>query len=98
GADSHAEAIDRSRGRAEARALAEDLVGLGAAFPFFLAHAVTEILVDPGDQAAAERGAEIRGLRGAQRLLSRQHLAVDLQDSRLGIGEQGAHLAVERAE
>ena len=39
---------------------AEDLVGLGAALPFLAALPVAQVLVDPGDQAACERRAEMR--------------------------------------
>jgi hypothetical protein len=51
---------------AEALALAEDLVGLGHALPLFLALAVAQVLVDPGDQRTAQRHAEVGGLLGRQ--------------------------------
>ena len=65
-ADAHADAVDRDR----AIVAAEDLVGLGLRLPLLAALAVAEVLVDPGQQAAGERHAEVlrRQRVAAQRL------------------------------
>ena len=97
-ADTHAETIHRCDGSAEARALAKNLVGLGAALPFFLTGAVAQILVDPGDQRAAQWGAEVGDLGGRQVLLLGQDLAVDFQNRGLGVVQQRADFGIQRAE
>ena len=79
-ANAHAKTIDRRFGRTEAGTLAQDLVGFGAAFPFFLAHAVAQIFVDPGNQAAAQWNTEVGRLAAAERLLFGQDAAVDFKD------------------
>ena len=70
-ADTHAQAVDRHRSRLAHRRLAEDLVGFSAALPLFLRHPVAEILVDPRNQRAGERHAEVVG-RHARRCSSRR--------------------------
>jgi len=62
GADAHAQAVDRDAARAAEGRVAQDLVALGAALPFFLALTVLDGYVDPGDQAAGQgRVAEVLG-------------------------------------
>ena len=96
-AHAHAEAVDRHRRRAETFALAEDLVGLGHALPLFLGHAIAQVLVDPRDQRAAQRHAEVGRLGGRQAALGGDHLAVDLQDGALGVVQQRLDRGVQRA-
>ena len=82
-ADADADAIDGNRLVAGE---AENLVRLGLALPFFLALAVAEVLVDPGNQAAGERHAEmLGGIGGAAERLG--HAAVDFENGRRRIGE-----------
>ena len=91
-ADADADAIDGNR---LVPCEAEDLVRLGLPLPFFLALAVAQILVDPRDQAAGERDAEVLGRIGgaAERL---GDAAVDLQNGRGRIGELLPHAAAGR--
>ena len=42
--------VHRYSGSTKTGANAHDLVRLGHAFPFFLAHPVTHVFVDPGDE------------------------------------------------
>ena len=98
-ANAHADRVDRDR---RIRA-AEDLVRFRAAFPFFLAHPVAQVLGDPRDQAARQRNADVR-CREAVVAQDARHLAVDVEDRRLRIVEQAlrremrlAHLLQELA-
>ncbi|CAN0627157.1 protein of unknown function [Burkholderia multivorans] len=95
-ADPHAQAVDRDRARLAHCRLAEDLVGFRAALPLFLRHAVAEILVDPRDQRAGERHAEV-ARRHRIAVHRGQHAAVDVEDRRRRIGELLLHRAVQRA-
>ena len=65
------------------------LLRLGAALPLLAAHAVAEVLVDPRDQAAGERHAEVLG---GEALVAQDagDLAVDVEDRRRRIVEQFA--------
>ncbi len=74
-ADAHANAVDRDR----VSFAAENLVAFRLAFPLFAALAVAEILVDPRQQAARKRKAE---LLSWQRLVPqrRAHRPVQLED------------------
>src|SRR6266849_8412202 len=54
-ADAHADSVDRDR----VCFTAEDLVAFGLTFPFFATLAVAEILVDPRQQTARKRKAEL---------------------------------------
>src|SRR6185369_15636776 len=79
-AHAHAKAVDRRCRRPKARTLAQDLVGFRPGLPLFAADAVAQVLVDPGNEGAAQRYAEIRRLLGRQRLLASQYLAVDFEN------------------
>ncbi|MNO98537.1 hypothetical protein D3C76_902850 [compost metagenome] len=82
GADAHADTIDRDR----ALEAAEDLVGLGLGLPLFTALAVRQFLVDPRDQAAGQRHAEVFGRVGfAAHGLG--DLAVDVEDGAGRVGQ-----------
>ena len=82
GADAHADAIDRDR----ALEATEDLVGLGLGLPLFAALAVRQFLVDPRDQAAGQRYAEVFGrVRVAADGFG--HTAVDVEDRAGRIGQ-----------
>ena len=75
---------------------AQDLVGLDPGLPLFLGLAVAQVRVDPGDQGAGQRHAELGGVDvGA---LVRQDLAVDFEDGRRRVVQFRADLGVERAE
>ena len=90
----------RSTGTAGAPtgAPAEDLVGLGAALPLLEAGAVAEVDVDPGDQAAAERNAEMRGLGVPLIARWRSTMRGRSRGSRyFGSSSSVAHLGVQRA-
>jgi hypothetical protein len=88
-------AVDRDGRRGEALAAAQDLVGLGHALPLFFGLAVAgRSLVDPGDQAAGQRHAEVRS-RTSSRWCG--HLAVDLEDGALGVVQQRLDGGVQRA-
>ena len=83
---------------------AEDLVGLGAGLPLFLGLAVAQVLVDPGDQGAGQRHAELGGVRCRSRCVARtlrsisrmadagSSSAADLGVERAELGEQLAHV------
>ncbi len=92
GADAHADAVHRYR----ALEATEDLVGLGLAFPLFAALAVWQSLVDPRDQAARQRHAEVLG---RERLAAHgfSHLAVDIQNGAGRIGQIIGHRGMHRA-
>ena len=92
GADAHAQAIHRNR----ALVATQDLVGLGLALPLFAALAVGQLLVDPGDQAASQRHAEMIHREGlATHGLG--HLAVDIEDGTGRIGKVVGHRTVNGA-
>ena len=74
GADAHAEAVDR-----DLLGGAEDLVGFDQPFPLLAALAVFDLAVDPGEQAAGERVAELGG-RDAVAVELGGDLLVDLED------------------
>ncbi len=100
-ADAHAEAVDRNGARG-----AEDLVGFRLPFPLFAALAVVELLVDPRDQAAGQRHAEVVGRQragagqlgdaalnvenGGRRILQR---GSDVVMQHAHLGQQFAHMA-----
>ncbi len=96
-AHAHAEAVHRNRRRTETFAHAEDLVGFCHALPFFLRLAVAQVLVDPGDQATAERDAKVGSFGSGQRTLFGDHLAVDFQNGALGVVQQILNFGVQRA-
>ncbi len=92
GAHAHADAVNGNR----AGRPVEDLVALGHALPFLAALAVAKILVDPGQQAAGERMAEVadRKLCATEGL---GHRAVDVSDGAGRVVEQVADRGVRRA-
>ena len=89
GANAHADAIHGNG----VGAAAENLVGFRMTLPLFLALAIAEILVDPGNETAGERHAEVLGGETAF-AQNACHLAVDVENRRLGIVEQtlGRHV------
>src|SRR6266508_1614220 len=66
---------------------AENLVGLRTALPLLEAHAVAEILVDPGNETAGERHARMLGRKP---LVAQDpgYLAIDVENSGGGVVEQ----------
>ncbi len=99
--DTHAQAIDRDRGlgiRAECISASENLVGFRPSFPFFTRNAITQILIDPWNQVAAKRYAELPGFVSAERMLFGEHLAVDFKDRRCRIVEQRFHFRIDRTK
>ena len=90
-ADAHAQALDRHR----AGLGAEDLVGLDRRLPLLAALAVAQILVDPRNQIRRERHAEMRmrEIVGRERGADR---AVDVENGRRGVAEQGRRRPVDR--
>ena len=97
GTDADTGAVDRDHGAAEVRAQAQNFVALGHPFPFFLGCAVAQIFVNPRDQRAAQGYAEVGGFLRGQAALLGNHLAVDLQNRRLRVVQQGPDFAMERA-
>ena len=97
GAHAHAVAVHRDLAGAEVGAQTQDLVGFGHAFPFFARLAVAQILVDPRNQAAAQRHAEVGGFGSGQGALLGDDHAVDLEDGALWVIQQGLDFGVERA-
>ncbi len=94
GADAHADTVDWDR----ALEATEDLVGLGLGLPLFTALTVGQLLVDPGNQAAGQRHAEVLGRVGFA-AHGFGHTAVDVEDRAGRIGQLigdggvgGAHL------
>lgn len=97
--DTHAQTVHRNGTRArETVTQTQNLVGLGTALPFFLRLAVAQILVDPRNQVAAQRHAELLGLVSRQCVLLGQHLAVDFENRRVRVVEQRLDFGVDRAE
>ncbi len=97
-ADAHAQAIDRDHA-----AGIQNLVGFRLTFPLFTALAVVELLVDPRDQAAGQRHAEVIGRQFAA-AGGFSNLALDIQNggSRVlqlfrHVGMQHAHLSQQFA-
>src|SRR5207253_9609458 len=94
GANAHANAVHRDW----ALEATEDLVGLGLGLPLFTALTVRQLFVDPRDQAAGQRHAEVFG-RVSVAAHGFGHFTVDVEDGagRVGqfIGDSGvgsAHL------
>src|SRR5207237_1252744 len=75
---------------------AEDFVRLRTALPLLAAHSVAHVPIDPGNEAARERDAEmlLREVRIAQ---DAGHLAVDVENRRRRILEQAARRHVRLA-
>ncbi len=100
-ADAHAETVDRDSACADRPKPAPwPRILLVSAMPFHssLRHAVAEVLVDPGDQAAAQRHAEVRRLLGATgRAASASTWRSISRIARLRIVEQRRDRGVERA-
>ncbi|CAI8951007.1 hypothetical protein EMIT0215P_60197 [Pseudomonas serboccidentalis] len=92
GADAHADAVDRDR----ALEAAEDLVGLGLGLPLFAALAVRQFLVDPRDQAAGQRYAEVFG-RVCVAAHGFGNTTVDVEDRAGRIGQLIGNCRVGRA-
>ncbi|MNI37860.1 hypothetical protein D3C73_919750 [compost metagenome] len=96
-ADAHAQAVDRGGRRTESSAATQDLVGFDFGLPLFLRHPVAQVLVDPGNQVAAQRHAEVFvGQRGI--FLLGQHATVDRQNGRRGVIQQRLDRLVDLAE
>ena len=74
----------------------ENLVGFGLTFPFLAALAIIHLLVNPGDQAAGQRCAEILGrqIAGAEGF---RHDPVNVQNRRSRISQLVRHCAVNNA-
>ena len=91
-ADAHAQAVDHGG----VVAAAEDFVGFRAAFPFFFRLAVAQIRVNPRNQAAGKRHAEVGfGIVFAAQKIG--NFAVDVENRAGGVGQLFGHLAVDRA-
>src|ERR1700730_948039 len=82
-ADAHANRLDRNR----MVFAAENLVGLGTAFPFLLADTVAHVFSDPGNQAPGERHAKVLGRKALVAQYARD-LAADIEYRRARIAEQ----------
>ncbi len=92
GTDTHADTIDRDR----TTAAADDLVGLSLRLPLFTALTVSQLLVDPRDQAAGQRYAEVVNREG----VATQGLgnsAVDVQNGTGRVRQLVGHGGVDRA-
>ena len=91
GADAYAQTLHDG-----GAAAAEDFVGFNVAFPFFLGLAVAQVYVDPRNQAAGQRHAEV-GFGVVGRAQEVGYFAVDIEDGAGGVGQFGGHLAVDGA-
>ena len=91
-ADAHAQAVDYGR----IVAAAEDFVGFHAALPFFFGLAVAQVHVNPRNQAAGERYAEV-GFRIVFAAQEIGHFAVDVENRTGRIGKLVCYLGVNRA-
>ena len=91
-ADADAQAVDHGR----IVAAAEDFVGFCAAFPFFFGLTVAQIHINPRNQAAGERYAEV-GFRIVFAAQEIGHFAVNVENCAGRIGKLVRHLGVNRA-
>src|SRR5690606_31510472 len=97
GADAHAGSVDRRGWRAKALPATENLDGFSFGLPFFARHTVAQVLVDPGDEVAAQGHAKVF-LRQRRVLLRLEHATIDFQDRRGRIVEQRLDRLVEQPE
>src|SRR5690554_6753564 len=95
GTDAHTDAVHRNR----ATAATDDLVGFGLGLPLFTTLTVGQLLVDPGDQAAGQRHAEVVHREGGV-AHGGGDLAIDVEDGTGRVGQlvgdtgvQTTHLA-----
>ena len=98
GADTHAQAVDWDFLGAKVDAAAQDLVRFRARLPLFLRLAVAQVLVDPRNQVAGQRRAELLDFIRGIAVLGGQHLAVDFQDGGSGVVQQRLDGAVDGAK
>src|SRR6266699_588866 len=82
-ADAHANRLDWDR----MALAAENLIGLGTAFPLLLADTIAHVFSDPGNQAPGERHAKVLG-REALVAQYAGDLAVDIEYRRTRVAQQ----------
>ena len=93
GAHPNADALDRN---VVFRRATQHLVQLGVALPLLARHAVAQVLVDPGQQAACQGEAELLGGE-IRRTHGLSHRTVDVQDVASRIRQLGCHRCVDCA-
>ena len=90
GADAHAQPVHDDL---VGLGVAQDLVGLHPGLPLLLGLAVAQVRVDPRDQRAGQRHAELGGVQPAA--LGGEDLAVDLQDRGGRVVQLGGDVVVD---